>query len=72
MGTEHSQRPNCRKCGVRMVAGTAIANTLVSGMPDFPGDDGNSRGQTMHYGGTGQMVRVNKCPKCGHSITEAT
>lgn len=66
--SEDSNAPKCRRCLTPLVSGVAIANTLVSGMPDFPGDTEASRGQTMHYGGAGKMVPVLKCPKCGHSV----
>ena len=57
----------CPKCGIEMVKGTAIENTLVAGIPDFPGSDSFADGQTLHYGGPGKLINCLKCPQCGFS-----
>jgi hypothetical protein len=71
VSSNHTPPPSCRKCHVPMSKSTAIANTLVAGMADFPGEeDGVVRaGATLSYGGPGRVVPCWKCPKCGHSIT---
>ncbi len=57
----------CRKCGTTMRPGKALAQTIVGGVPDFPGDHHAS---TFSAGGPGQMIDCQKCPKCGWSVTE--
>lgn len=57
-------KEECRRCHVEMKPGIAIISTLVAGLPDFPGD---VRGVTLSEGGPGELVKVMKCPKCGHS-----
>lgn len=55
----------CKKCGAKMKRGVAIKNTLVGGAPDFCG----SEIITMSYGGAGKLISVNKCTKCGWSVS---
>ena len=72
---ENKNSIKCYKCKVVMVKGIALENTLVAGMPDFPdqADDIAAGkipiGQTVHYGGTGKLINVYKCPECGHSVS---
>ena len=60
--------PLCRRCNVLMWPGHALQSTMVTGTPDFPGDTGEERGQTISEGGPGVLVEVWKCPRCGHSL----
>lgn len=53
--------PLCKKCNVPMKDGEALQNQLVGG--DF-------RGATLSHTGPAQMVKVWKCPDCGHSFTK--
>lgn len=53
--------PLCKKCNVPMKEGEALQNQLVGG--DF-------RGATLSHTGPAQMVKVWKCPDCGHSFTK--
>jgi len=70
VSSNHSAPPSCRRCSVPMGKSTAIANTLVAGMPDFLNQVGvEVRGITVSYGGPGKVIPCWKCPKCGHSIT---
>lgn len=69
MGSGHTPPPKCRHCHVDMVRGTALANTLIAGTPDFIGE---TRGITLSFGGRGRIILVRKCPKCGHSISETS
>lgn len=58
----------CPRCHVALQHGLAILeDTLVGGMPDFPGDTISSRGQTVSLRASGQRYSVMKCPKCGYS-----
>jgi hypothetical protein len=59
----------CRKCGGKMEWGDALMNGVYAGVPDFPGDDENSPGQTLSFTGPAKLVRVMKCNGCGHSFT---
>jgi len=59
----------CRKCGGRMADGKAMAQTYTAGMPDFPGMDVHSAGQTISPGGPGKLIDVVKCESCGWSVT---
>ncbi len=63
-----SQCPKCNK-GI-MKLGIALGNTLVMGIPDFPGNTINSRGQTVHFGGPGVKLTCLKCDACGHSVVK--
>jgi len=47
--------------------GIALMQTVVTGMPDFPGDDHAS---TFSAGGPGLVIACMKCPECGHSVTK--
>ena len=58
--------PDCQKCNTPMVAGKALAQTFVGGMPDFPGD---THASTFSAGGPGELIDCLKCPNCGRSIT---
>lgn len=68
-GINWGKQPKCRRCGATLKPGVALQQTWVAGMPDFPGDDENSPGQTMCCGGPGELVSCHKCPECGHSTT---
>lgn len=57
----------CPKCGGEMKEGKALKQTFTAGLPDFPGMDVNSKGQTVSPGGPGELIEVEKCPKCGYS-----
>lgn len=57
--------PKCKDGTLR--PGVAMDQTWTSGIPDFPGSDINSRGQTFSPGGPGKMIKVLKCDKCGFS-----
>lgn len=59
-----------RGCDGRMVAGTALQQTLSPGAPDFPGDDGPDAVVTMSPGGPGRLVACWKCAVCGHSVSK--
>jgi hypothetical protein len=50
-----------------MSDGIATAQTYVGGAPDFPSD---THASTFSAGGTGKVVKVWKCPTCGHSMTK--
>lgn len=52
--------PLCKKCDVPMKDGQALQNQLVGG---------THRGATLSPLGPAQMVKVLKCPDCGHSVT---
>lgn len=53
--------PLCKKCEVPMKDGEALQNQLVGG---------THRGATLSRLGPAQMVKVWKCPDCGHSFTK--
>lgn len=60
----------CLRCNVDMVPSKAIGQTLVAGVPDFPGDDpADLRVRTLSCGGPGNLIDALKCPQCGHSVT---
>jgi len=59
--------PTCNRCNVPMSDGIATAQTYVGGAPDFPSD---THASTFSAGGTGKVVKVWKCPTCGHSMTK--
>ena len=63
--SDEKKPPLCKHCDVPMKLGTAMQQTYVGGMPDFPGD---KHSVTFSAGGAGKLVRVWKCPKCGHSF----
>lgn len=54
---------NKKKCDGIMQAGKALENTFNKD----PNDPAN-RGSTINYAGSGKMIHVLKCVKCGHSI----
>lgn len=56
----------CRKCGGTMKPGKATRQTLVGGMPDFPGD---KHATTLSAGGPGKLIDCMKCERCGWSVT---
>lgn len=56
----------CHKCKIEMVNGKALKE-IWDGIPDFIGDDKNC---TLSPSGRSDMVRVWKCPQCGHSVTK--
>jgi len=59
----------CKKCGGEMAPGVAMQQTLGGGIPDFPGDKADARGQTMHHGGPGKLEECDhKCKSCGWSV----
>jgi len=60
----------CKKCGGEMISSTAIEQTYTAGVPDFPGMDVNSPGQTISPGGPGKHVPCWKCVDCGWSVTK--
>ncbi len=64
------ENDRCKKCGGEMKPGKAIRQTLVMGVPDFPGNTIDSIGQTLSYGGPGRLVDCMKCSACGWSVTE--
>jgi hypothetical protein len=53
--------PLCNKCDTPMKEGQALQNQLVGG---------THRGATLNRTGPAQMVKVWKCPDCGHSVTK--
>jgi len=53
-------------CDGIMRPSKAIQETLVSGLPDFPGDE---TGITLSAGGPGKLIDCIKCNTCGHSKT---
>ena len=55
-----------RNCDGIMKKSKAIQETLVSGLPDFPGD---KYGITLSAGGPGKLIECLKCDKCGHSVS---
>ena len=55
----------CEKCHTKMTESKALLNTSV-GESDFPGD----KPITWNYGGSGKLIKVYKCPKCGHSVSK--
>ena len=57
--------PICSKCKTPMKRGIALQNTPEMGVPDFPGNTVDSRGQTYSMTGLAKMVSVLKCPGCG-------
>lgn len=57
----------CIVCGSIMKPGIAMQNSLIS-FSDFGQDEGQ-RGTTQSRTGKPAFVLVNKCQKCGHSIT---
>ncbi|MBP7007069.1 MAG: hypothetical protein KBB16_03350 [Candidatus Pacebacteria bacterium] len=57
----------CIVCGSIMKPGIAMQNSFLS-FSDF-GQDGGQRGTTQSRVGPSAFVLVNKCTKCGHSIT---
>lgn len=59
-------KPMCKKCRSPMGSGIALENT-VSGVPDF---GGSNEVVTMSRTGPPILVKVWKCPKCGHSIAK--
>jgi len=61
----------CKKCGGVMAKASYIKNTPIQGLDDFIGQDTtNTRGQTMHYGGGGTLIKDGmKCILCGWSTT---
>lgn len=67
--TRDNATEKCPRCQVPLSAGIGIMQTYVAGLPDFPGGDDSSRGQTMSAGGPGEVVAVDKCPTCGFSRT---
>ena len=48
-----------------MNRGIALQNTPEMGVPDFPGNTVDSRGQTYSMTGRAKMVSVLKCLECG-------
>ena len=54
----------CHKCGGKMYPGLAIVPTVISCI-----DDMWNYYTTNYYGGTGILVKVAKCEKCGRSET---
>ena len=58
----------CPRCDVDLVPGQALQNTLVAGLPDFPGQT-DIEGQTLSPGGPGRLVDVRTCPDCGYSVS---
>ncbi len=64
-------RTYCEKCKHRTVfeSGVALMNPVTSGLPDFPGDKGDHRGQTLSPDLSRALaIHVLKCQKCGHSF----
>lgn len=55
----------CRRCGGKMKPGIAMQSTLKAGVPDFPG----SGVVTMSPGGPGRIIPVDKCERCGWSVS---
>lgn len=66
MGTQRKSvnAAHCKECQGEMRKGIAIGQTY-RGVPDFP--DGEVC--TVSPGGTGKIISVNKCTKCGWSYT---
>lgn len=58
-----NKNPSCRRCHVEMKSGIGLQNSL-SGLPDFPG----GRVCTVSRTGPAEILKVWKCPKCGHSF----
>lgn len=54
----------CKRCGVDMKLGKAIEQTWT-GTPDFP----NGEVVTRSPGRPGKLIKVWKCPECGHSFS---
>jgi hypothetical protein len=54
----------CYKCGGKLRKGKALMQTIVPGLADI------GPGQTMHFGGPGQLIDCMKCKDCGHSFVE--
>jgi uncharacterized OB-fold protein len=71
VGEEELGNAICKKCGGTCKPGQALINNLVvTGVPDFPGDDENTRGQTLNYDHSrARMITCMKCSECGHSFT---
>jgi len=57
-------KQTCKKCNGKMKRSVAIENA-VSGIPDFASDGGIV---TQSIGGSGKMIVVLKCTKCGWSV----
>ena len=55
----------CKKCGGKMVPGTAIVNSVISCSPWRT----MTYDATSCYGGYGRIIKVAKCEKCGMSET---
>lgn len=67
IGPHNTEIPKCKKCRVKMKKGISIRNTL-SGVDDFVGVEI----MTIHYGGSGKLLNVWKCPQCGFSLSIGT
>ena len=67
---ERRERRSCRTCRriTIWVSSVALSNTPSMGVPDFPGDDVDTRGQTCTMNGPAEMVEVMKCSECGRSV----
>lgn len=70
MNEQQKPQPlQCRRCHGPMKVGVALEQTVTMGVPDFPGNTVESRGQTLSYGGKGRLIRCLKCVNCGWSMT---
>ena len=58
----------CKICGGEMNPGIALKNKPVMGVPDFPGEPVDTRGQTFSLEADGETESVMKCSDCGRSI----
>lgn len=58
---ELRRRARCPKCQTALLPGQALEQTYK------PGVDYDPKGGTMMPGGTGKLIEVWKCPKCGYS-----
>lgn len=56
----------CRRCGVPMERGYALANRATAGAPDFIG---SKEAVTYSVGQEADLVPAWKCPECGHSLS---
>lgn len=64
-----SKQSTCRKCGGEIGEGEVFAPMVLSGAPDFIGDDGKDSLQTMSVGNSTNLVPCRKCKSCGHTFT---
>lgn len=57
----------CPHCSIEMTVGLVLVEGVSARVPDFPGDDSDSPGQTLSPSGQSTLTVCWKCPGCGHS-----